>query len=364
MYQGGKQAVKASERNPASNDLPPGVTEGQLTEAVLKSGYPLECSVAHMLSPSFWVQPEWSYVDPDTGQLRSLDLRAGLGLFELEVDQPRVRPRLDLLLECKQSTLPYIFFLTQPQPYMPYFPLFAGLSNNDTIAITTDDDPSTWNLPIAQCLALDDEPFVAKPPACCMTFAKCERKGKNLELSGSEPFNSLVLPLTKGMAWFRTTQAPPRTAVYFDCHLLVGIGVVDGPMMAVTPGEPQDVEATPWVRVLRHEAVTDADAIGFWERERVFALDVVHRDFLEEYIRSSVLPFARVFAERALKHQEELAEGRGFAAGMGKDSWGNIEARLTPSGPQATVLRTKAAAASIARSLSKTLSPKPRRRSR
>jgi hypothetical protein len=113
--------------NPATNKLGPGLTETDVLDAVSKSGYPLQTIVGNYLRSQFHVQEEWSYIDKDAQELRTIDILAEKHLYDLTREHPRVRPTLDLLVECKQSALPYVFFLSSSKPWVPHFPLLAGL---------------------------------------------------------------------------------------------------------------------------------------------------------------------------------------------------------------------------------------------
>ena len=93
--------------NPTSNQLGPGLTEDQVRTAVERSGYPLQTIVGNLLrskpdtkEEKFCVQEEWSFVDPETNELRTIDLRAELRLHSWDIE-PRVRAHLNLLIECK-----------------------------------------------------------------------------------------------------------------------------------------------------------------------------------------------------------------------------------------------------------------------
>lgn len=329
--------------NPTTNKIAPGVSEQSLAEAIEKSGYPLQTVVARTLRKSFSVQEEWSYIDGDSQEQRTLDIHAWRPLYDpmAEGVQPRVRPTLNLLIECKQSVLPYVFFLSDSKPWLPDFPSLAGLAKNH-IKITTDDDPSSWILDILQVLGLDAHAFLTSP-RYSSTFSKCVRKGQELVLSGSESYNGLVLPLTKSVAHFQSAERPPSTAVYFDAHLVIGIGVVDAPMVGVIVGEKSaSLTLVPWVRVTRHESFQAEHAS---ERNKLRAVDIVHRDYLTAYLQEAVMPFATDFATLALKHQLPIANCEAFVAGMGKDSWGDIVSRLQPKTLSARISR----AASVAR---------------
>jgi hypothetical protein len=316
--------------NPAANKLPDTITTDQLIEAVRKSGYPLQTHIADMLRGQFGLQEEWSYIDSETGELRSLDIVAHKALYDVaDPNKSRVRPILTLLIECKQSDLPYVFFLN-PEPLRTLeFPVFSGLFGANVV-IKSDDDNSSWHEPIVHLLSMRDDPFVCAPAQCSVTFSKCARKGKEFELSGSEPFLKLVMPLVKAVKHFVQSQIPPPTAYYHDLHIAVPVGVLDAPMVGISfkDGQPQPT-LVPWVRVFRHESAKSAERE---ERSKVYAIDLVHRNFLQTYIDQHAVPFAEKLAARSQKHDTVLAELEGFIPGMGKDSWTDLEARLKPRG--------------------------------
>lgn len=344
--------MEVTPNNPPTNKLGSGFSDADIRTAVSQSGYPLQTIIANFLRSKFeepgYVQEEWSYLDKDSHEVRAIDILAEKWLWDFKQKQPRVRPNLSLLVECKKSDLPYVFFLSSGKPWIPHFPLLAGLFR-DTLTITTDDSPSTWELPVLRALGLHSHPFITKEPEYCFSFTKCERKGKGIVLSGSEPFHELVLPILKAMYHFQAAESPPKTAWYFDCNLTIGIGVLDAPMVGVRVSEQShDLKLLPWVRVVRHETGEDPD----WTHQtRLFAVEIVHKDFLEEYLSQHVLPFAQEFCGLATKHQHVLASGEAFAPGMEKFWEEKIEQRLKPREISARVSRFKAIGKNILRFL-------------
>jgi hypothetical protein len=313
--------------NPSKNILHSSVSEKELLEAVEISGYPLQVVIGNWLrEKDFHVIEEWGFLDKDTNDLRAIDIFAQKPLLDLEkIHQPRVRPTLNLLIECKSSSLPYVFFLSKNKPWLPNFPLIAGLFHNDKIVIKTNGDTSCWSVPIINAFGLGNHNFISQPDYCNF-FSKCARKGKAIELSGTDPFFGLVLPLIKSMHYFRSFEEPPKTAMYFDCHLTLGVGVLDAPMIGVIVSEnTKQLIYIPWIRVLRHESYQSGD----WSaRSKMFAVDIVHKNFLNDYLDKHVMQFASEFSKLSLKHQKILTSGKAFASGMQKDPWENIEPRL------------------------------------
>jgi hypothetical protein len=325
-------------QNPLSNQLGAGLNEAQVLGAVQRSGYPLQTIVGDALRSAFSVQEEWCYVDRDTKELRTIDIHASRMLFDFDfASQPRVRPQLDLIVECKQSQLPYVFFLSPGAHVSLNFPEIAGLRKK-TLEINTDDDLSRWSYHVSHALGLNNDVF-HKAPRYCNSFGKCVRKGTELELSGSEAYSGLVLPLVKGIQHLIVTEQPVETAFYFDAHLTLAVGVLDAPMIGVSvEGRATSLILLPWVRVLRHEYLEDGDKR---QKNNLWVIDIVHKDFFEPYLNNHVLPFSARYSERVLRHPKELATGEGFVQGMGKESWYDIEARLMPRPATAAVGRTK-----------------------
>jgi hypothetical protein len=312
--------------NPKTNALAAGLSDSDVSAAITSSGYPLQVVVAQQLQQSgYYVQQEWSYVDSDSGSLRAIDAVASKELWDYKKGQPRTRPALALIIECKQSPLPYVFFSSGKPRRASHFPLVAGLAHDDVI-VGTDDNQSTWSFSIVTTLSLDHDAFlVTDPPFASNTFSKCVRKGNTLELSGSDIYSSVVLPLLKCARHFKSVEHPVDTAYYFDLHVTIPIAVIDAPLIAVeVETAAHKLTLTPWVRLYRHEYLGSA---ARFDREQVLAIDVVHKDFLSHYLSNHLQPFAERVAGLAMKHADVLADGEGFVPGMGK-GWREIEKRL------------------------------------
>jgi hypothetical protein len=314
-----------AKNNPASNVLGPGLADAMVTDAVKASGFPLQLVVANLLSPNFSLHEEWSYLDSDTQTVRTIDIVATRPLYERGEFPTRARPSVSFVIECKQSDLPYVFFLSGTTPRLSDFPLIAGLKSTE-ISIRTDDDGSSWLFSPLGVLDLDLDPFLTTDAPFCMNFSKCVRNKSKLSLSGSEAYQGIILPITKAIQHFKAVEAPRSTFVYFDCILIIGLVVIDAPMVGVhvTSDGPQ-TSLMPWVRVVRHHPMHGEHKS---DRSQVYGIDIVHKDFLVSYINQHALPFAQKFAQLTLKHHNVLADVRGFVPGMGKESRNNIEPRL------------------------------------
>jgi hypothetical protein len=329
VWQAGE--VSSDSPNDAVPPLPGGVTFEQLRQAVDKSGYPLQTVVAKKIGADFLLQPEWGFLDRTTEEMRAIDLLATRELYDLKKSNvKRVRPRLVLVIECKKSELPYVFFRSDYR-IEGNFPHVAGLHSSD-ITFTTDDDPSRWIEPIRNALGLERHPFIVGPEGC-MTLSKCTRKGgSDIVLSGTVAYQGMVMPIRSAVEHFRVSAQPRPTFRYFEANLVVGLAILDAPMISATVGDRGEsiLERINWQRLWRHEPIPgDPGNLGHRYGESS-AIDIVHIDFLSEYLQDHLMPFAKEFAEKALRHDMELATGKGFASGMEADSWTDLEARLRP----------------------------------
>ncbi len=281
--------------------------------------------MAQNLSEKFYIQEEWSYIDRQTQVPRTIDLVASRMLFEWEKSQPRVRPELNLVIECKKSELPYVFFLSDRHTRLPDFPTISGLKAKNVV-ITSDDDPSSWHMPPLSVLGLDQHSFQSDSVPFCATFSKFVRNGKKLALSGNDPYQSLMLPILKAVDHFDQTHIPPPTAHYFDCHLVVGVGVLDAPMVGVRLTDSGTrAQLLQWVRVVRHDPTGEATQ---YKSSQVRGVEIVHKDYLNQYVTHHALPFAHELAQLVLKHPDVFADAKGFVPGMGEHRWTEIETRL------------------------------------
>jgi hypothetical protein len=275
--------------NPSGNRLPAGVEEAQIVGAVKASGYPLQSLVAQELTSQFEVVEEWGYTDRTTKEHRTLDIYA---FCQLGDGTGPVRPRLHLLVECKRSDLPFLFFPPGVQRVPWDFPEVVGvgrfslnLGNNTT----QDASPATFF-----CAA--ELPFVAAP-RLAVTFTRAQRKGKEFDLSGEVPFNQVVMPLASAVEQMRQifhgingTPMIVLSLCVMDAAMIVASGTTEAPV----------VQLEPWVRVVHQESVHEGN---HWGR-RNYAIDFIHCEFLRQYVTEHAVPFASVLAARMVQYQQ------------------------------------------------------------
>jgi len=209
------EEMRTSPENPTNNQIPAGVDLAELTASIELSGYPLQGIVASKLSSSFGVTEEWGYIDRDTQEHRNLDIFAYHSLAD-DLNLP-VQPSLVLLIECKRSRFPYIFFQRTTNQPIRHFPAIAGLPYGRVQIYEQNGNRMREEIG-AVALGLNRHSFVDAGPPTCSAFCRANLNGKKVDLSGSETYNSIVLPLGKALDHaYQLYKAQEKTAKLFRC---------------------------------------------------------------------------------------------------------------------------------------------------
>lgn len=134
-------------------------------------------------------------------------------------------------------------------------------------------------------------------PPRCASFTKAIPSGKKVKLSGTDPFNNIVLPLTKALDHAISSRRLSSLFKQLLPSLTLCVSVLDAPMLLVDdPANPGAPILTPWVRIIRREANADKQRkrSGWY---RFYVVDAVHAGFLEEYVANHVMPFYSSFQD-------------------------------------------------------------------
>jgi hypothetical protein len=295
--------------NPTENVLGSGVTPEHVATAVRQSGYPLQSLVAQELRELFgYVEEEWGFVDADGETPRALDIYAYQDLGACEQNR-LITPGLQLFVECKRASLPYVFFPSITRTPDVEFPLISGVPNT-TISMTVGAQRETVSL--VRALEVDDFSLLQSPPVCA-SFTRAAKRGKEgvLELSGEEVWKGIVLPVAGALRYSVVHQRAWKPADRQAAAMLkLGVCVIDAPMVLAEHSVHGDrLTMVPWVRLVRQEAVPRArmDDPPKWLSHTI---DVVHRGFLRAYVLDFVFPFAAALREKLDEHAAMLFSGR------------------------------------------------------
>lgn len=289
-----------------------------MEEAVARSGYPVQTEVAlALLARGLDVHEEWSYADRDTEKLRAIDLMA---TKTYETSDDKLVPRLALVIECKRSEMPYVFFRSAKDRLPPEFPAIYGLPR--TYISITGANGSTDVYP-AQAFGIDDMEFSKDGSPIVTTFAKVEPKKNHATLSGEDVFSGILMPLTGAMGQAETMLSWWGSKDTRYPALTLGICVLDAPMfLADSRKKPHDLALVPWVRVARQEVVRDAHPSE--RKVRYFAFDVVHFDFWDAFLDQHVLPLGGAFQKRMDDMKAVVHRGGGQVADLSSWKWSDV----------------------------------------
>jgi hypothetical protein len=306
----------------AYDQLPPGIAMDDLRTAILRSGYPFQATVANVLRDSFdqsenyvTIQEEWAFLDSETSQVRSIDVFAEMRLGKHRSGRLlRVRPYLNILVECKQSEMPYIFFLRGESPGLHYdFPEIAGLRSSDIVTFSEKDGQVKGPgilMSIYDVLAFWTQPFFDFPFPFAISISKAAR-GRRIELTGEEAYRSLTLPLMKAADHIKKISEPSPESDSFTCRILVCLAVLRAPMFGVVRDRSDAAIAPiPWVRVCRLEPQQPGQFRGTSSIVRYY--DAVHETHLPEYL-TRLKGDVDVIASRIEKAADVIADGRGIS---------------------------------------------------
>lgn len=318
--------------NPSENALPPGVEPSQVVEAVEQSGYPLQSAVASYLTDAFHVTEEWGYRDREGDTHRTLDVFAFKRIRKEELKGSEFNwffLDLALLIECKRSSLPYVFFRRVAGNLPDNYPPLAGVGR--VVHLRERKEPPArpenrgWSIPVAEILKLQDLEFVSEGPPTSAAFSRLHwKKSSSLELSGTDPFHQLVLPLGKAQDFAMDYYEPGKARRDFIAPTLVmAVAVVDAPIAVVSlHGEDTELEMRPWVRIIRQER----GQRNSWEIDTLkhFVVDVVHWRYFRSFVEQRLLPFAETVAARAWERIGVLERGDGSVPDISNWGWQDV----------------------------------------
>jgi hypothetical protein len=312
--------VDHSPDNPQGNKLGPSINEPSLVRSIRSSGYPLQGIIADKLKGDFGVSEEWGYIDRDTKEHRSLDIFA----YKRVVVDSAAQASLALLIECKRSINPYVFFRNVIDREIPSFPKIAGLTANALFLKELGGNRVVQTSGTAR-LGLAELPFVQPGPPHCSAFAVATAQGDKIHMSGDDPYKSLILPLTKAVdhatSLYQAGENPHPTVLFPT--LVVAVGVIDAPILVVNDPREAVPLLAPWVRVPRQEARADRHG----SQHVYYVVDMVHSDFFVDFLSKYLLPFFNEFASRIGKQSAALLRG-GMVGSI--DNWRWDEVRPQP----------------------------------
>ncbi|GAA1026731.1 hypothetical protein GCM10009557_05470 [Virgisporangium ochraceum] len=312
--------------------LEAGVTEEDLRTAITQSGFPLQAAVADVIESAIKavsepdaapvIQEEWAYLDRESGQIRAIDIFAEVPFSSrpsIPDGERPLFPCLNLLVECKQSYLPFVFFLRGRAPGLSgTFPEIVGPESNDIDLYRIGSDRKSvigpFTISVQDALRVWSEDFFDLPAPYAVSISKTARRGSKLELTGEEAYKSITLPLLKAADYLHTACAYSEDSPAVRFGMIVSLAVIRAPMIGVhNENGEETIGQLPWVRAYRLEP-GKAGSGHVASNATIRFFDVVHESFLPEYLEK-LLAAASTISRRAETMRNVIIDGRCVSAG-------------------------------------------------
>jgi len=159
-----------------------------------------------------------------------------------------------------------------------------------------------------------------------------DTKGNRIELSGTEAYSGIMMPMMSAMEHFEKSSMSQDTRPPRPVFIVLAVAVVDAPMIAYDINRKEDkLEFVSCHRVIRNEPDEKEDGFSAGASSHMgsqSAVDIVHKDFLGTYMTEYVRPFARNIADLMLRHHKKFASGSMFVNGYGADRTSDIWGRI------------------------------------
>jgi hypothetical protein len=312
-----KNPERGFKGNHLASVLPAGISEESFRAGVAASGYPLQIVVGAALDErGYALEEEWAFGDPDSGERRAIDIVA-LRAHQTEPvlsEHGTTEFAQALLIECKQSRHPYVFFESVAPPELVGFPVLLGIGSAQVGG-----RGGGGSVPIGSALSVQDEPLMKVPPIAA-SLSRAEANGKKVMISGEHSYKSLLMPLTKALANYERQFRGSRPDGYgssnrvFQVRLAQPLAVIDAPMIFVgRPSEEEPhLEQIEWVRlIVRHPVTWSKWTHGVMQGGGGFTVvDVVHRSFLNTFLDKYWARFGDQFFGRFAPMNDEILSNK------------------------------------------------------
>lgn len=232
----------------------------KIEEEIKSSGFPLEIEATAILKEHGWsVRNQVYYIDKDEGKARSVDIVAHKAFFENFSAHDRLN--ISLVIECKKSVKPWVFF-TSSKEGQPLFELpFSIIKNFATPKLERSLNVTRWMLKqmhytsslSKECAIISYEPF---------------KEGKGREVL--EATYQVTKALNYLLEFFRTG---PTLVSMKRVFILYPAIVFDGHIFEC---EPQNGNLK----------LSQSNYVQFFvEMEQAFLIDIMGKEFLPKYLK-------------------------------------------------------------------------------
>jgi hypothetical protein len=299
------------------------VSKEEILQLLKESGYPLEQEVASCLEKIEWSPTlNYAFTDVETDNSREIDVLAERAFWELrhikaqnqkkeqqskkkwETIEQKIRVNVELLIECKKTKSPIVFFC-RPKQSMDFFPTHADniiqySGVRPEVTVKPWNELSTHCYSIGQFLNFGQISHYFKCKDKATQFCKIHREGKNFRADHGEVYQSFVVPLIKAVECQKMLH-PYTAKTYADMFLYYPILVEEGEIFKVNP-ECDTLTETNHVELSRY----------YYSNKIAgrYRIDVVRKDYLCNFIEKTLTPSIVLIDEEVGKKEKYVAKGK------------------------------------------------------
>ena len=244
------------------------------------SGYTFELEIVRRLEKykgyGFFVEPNYSFEDHDTGEARELDFHA---IMAEAISTGRSEYSFMILLgSCKDNKNPYVFF-TRNAP-------LSGITLNSDIPIagypleiydeSGESEALEWYLQLHKFL------HIAKTDIISSQFCEIIWKTNKWTIQSEPIFKNTFIPLIKAMSreieGYNKKRIPDKDEESSDFQIYFPLLVLKGPMFEyyVPPTGDNELRQVEDVLFIRHYESRNVKCC--------YAIDIIHEGYLETYL--------------------------------------------------------------------------------
>jgi len=285
------------------------ISKEKILQCIKKSGYPFEQIVASCLEEVKWYPTlNYAFTDFETTVSREIDVLAEKHIWieslSKQQNQPLVRLNAELLIECKQTKSPLVFFC-RPKQISDFFCTpnneivqYSGIKSE--VVVKPRNERDTYSFTASQFLRFGKLSHYSKSKEKATQFCKIYWKGKDLRADHAEVYQSFIVPLIKAVAYQKMLRRPKPTWRYFDMYLHYPIMIVKGDIFKVD-SECKSIEGVNHVELVRNYY---SAKIG-----GTYHIDVVSESYFRKFVDDVLMPSIKTMEKEVRKRDKALAKG-------------------------------------------------------
>lgn len=272
------------------------VTTEQILKAVTESGFLMEQEVATTFENlTFHVSTNIAFEDSEEGKSRETDVYAFKRFYFNEYS--KIIIDIIFLCECKNNTNPFVFISRNKNGADRNFIPSGLVLAKDEFQIPIDSKLNMFSIQKAfKVLQLNDYHHYFKTEEKAVQFCKIIRQGKDFKAQHDGIYDGIFLPLAKA---FEAKRKDVQNYAYSQniITLIYPVVILNSVIYNINSESPKPEEK---------QYVSFRREIKSKQLKGQFLIDFIHKNAIEEFYQTEVLPLANRLKEIAENNPEKL----------------------------------------------------------